>query len=108
MMLGPSFSVVAALKVAPSSASGVPVLSRICTPTLVALPAAEFCRARTVVLLLSMAVPAKATDALVATVVSQSSSWMLKPTAELVLPAVASFQIVQQEVGSQSKSDSVT
>lgn len=36
-MLGPSFSVVAALKVAPSSASGVPVLSRICTPTLVAL-----------------------------------------------------------------------
>ena len=35
-MLGPSFSVVAALKVAPSSASGVPVLSRICTPTLVA------------------------------------------------------------------------
>ena len=43
-MLGPSFSVVAALKVAPSSASGVPVLSRICTPTLVALPAAEFCR----------------------------------------------------------------
>ncbi len=28
-MLGPSFSVVAALKVAPSSASGVPVLSRI-------------------------------------------------------------------------------
>lgn len=38
------------------------------------LPAAEFCSARTVVLLLSIAVPAKATDALVATVVSQSSS----------------------------------
>lgn len=37
-------------------------------------PAAEFCSARTVVLLLSIAVPEKATEALVATVVSQSSS----------------------------------
>ena len=92
MMLGPSFSVVAALKVAPSSASGVPVLSRICTPTLVALPAAEFCRARTVVLLLSMAVPAKATDALVATVVSQSSSWMLETDGRTGAPRRGQFR----------------
>lgn len=60
---------------------------RICTPTFVALPAAELCRASTSVCVASIAVPKKATAAFVATVVSQSFSWMLKPTAELVAPA---------------------
>lgn len=87
MVLVPLFRVVSELNVAPSSASAAPVLSRICTPTFVALPAAELCRASTSVCVASIAVPKKATAAFVATVVSQSFSWMLKPTAELVAPA---------------------
>lgn len=74
MVLVPLFRVVSELNVAPSSASAAPVLSRICTPTFVALPAAELCRASTSVCVASIAVPKKATAAFVATVVSQSFS----------------------------------
>lgn len=90
MVLVPLFRVVSELNVAPSSVSAAPVMSRICTPTFVALPAAELCRARTLVWPASIAVPKKATAALDATLVSQSFSWMLKPTAELVAPSCAS------------------
>lgn len=90
MVLVPLFRVVCALNVAPSSASAAPVLSRICTPTFVALPAAELCKANTLGWVPSIAVPRKAIAALSATVVSQSFSWMLKPTAELVAPSCAS------------------
>lgn len=44
MVLVPLFRVVSELNVAPSSVSAAPVLSRICTPTFVALPAAELPR----------------------------------------------------------------
>lgn len=90
MVLVPLFRVVCALNDAPSKANAVPVLSRICTPTFVALPAAELCRASTLVWFVSIVVPKKATAALLATSVSQSFSWMLKPTAELVAPSWSS------------------